>query len=138
MLRGIKQEINYQTHRPVYRGTQGLLGSKNTAHCPPNWGRTPANEERFEEGSVPFELGSSAGHEEKTREVHVTRRKAEKADVGDFGAATDRLERNLVTYRQMTQEERAEWIYGKTHAEYVPPFVKPEPRRAKGGAWDGK
>jgi hypothetical protein len=138
MLKGIEQGFYDESHKPIYRGSQGLVGSKNTAHCPKNWSTPPAAAERFTEGEVPFELGSSAGHEEKTREVHVTRRKAEKADVGDFGAATDRLNRNLETYRQMTQEERAEWIYSKTHAEYVPPFVKPEPRRAKGGVWNGK
>jgi hypothetical protein len=138
MLKGIKQEFNSQANRPVYRGTQGLLGSKNTAHCPKGWYRTPADQESFEEGPVPFELGSSAGREEeRTRELHATRRKSEKADVGDFGAATDRLEANLATYRGMTQEERAEWIYAKTHAEYVPPFVHPEPRQAKGGVWNG-
>lgn len=28
----------------------------------------------------------------------------------------------------MSQEERAEWIYAKTHREFIPPFVKVEPR----------
>lgn len=52
--------------------------------------------------------------------------------MADFGAATDRQERNLTAYRAMSQEERAEWIGDKTTAPYVPPFVKVEPRWAVG------
>lgn len=31
-------------------------------------------------------------------------------------------------YHRMSQEERADWIYSKTEAEYVPPFTQPEAR----------
>lgn len=60
----------------------------------------------------------------------LAKRKPESTrDVGDFGHATDHIEAQLTEYRGMTQEERAEWVYAKTTAEYVPPFAKVEPRR---------
>jgi len=48
--------------------------------------------------------------------------------MADFGHATDHLEAQLLQYRAMSPQERADWVYGKTVAEYVPPMVKPEPR----------
>lgn len=65
-------------------------------------------------------------------EAREKKPEAPRAPMADFGAATDRLERNRETYRNMTMEQRAEWVLGKTEAPYVPPFVKVEPRRAKG------
>lgn len=59
----------------------------------------------------------------------LTCRKPEQAsDVGDFGHATDHHEAQLAEYRQLSQEERADWVYSRTVAEYVPPFAQVKPR----------
>jgi len=50
-------------------------------------------------------------------------------DMPDFGAATDRQERNLEAYRQMSPEERAEWLYSRENAPYEPPMRREDAAR---------
>ena len=51
----------------------------------------------------------------------------------DLASATVRevtlpREQALAEYHQMSPQQRADWVYGKTVAEYVPPMVKPTAR----------